>query len=158
MIIAIRPAKRVMRLLVIVLSSLSLSACNPLTDLIFDCIDDDGPVLSPRIIPNPVLNQSYDVRITASIQNEPYDDSFQYDINVSQTLPPGLVVDVFERQIRITGAATELGSYAFDVSVAVEDPYRNHNVHFDNDYDGTTSGLCRYHIQRTYHLNVIQGN
>jgi len=40
---------------------LSLSGCDPLTDLLLDCIDDDGPVLSPRVIPNPVLNQSYDV-------------------------------------------------------------------------------------------------
>jgi len=136
-------------------STLVLSACDPLTDLIFDCIDDDGPVLRPRVIPNPVLNQTYDVRITASINNEPYDDRFVYDINVSQGLPPGLTAEVFERRIRITGTPTELGNYNFDISVRVDEPYQtvtyNHN-------EGTSSGLCRHHTHKIYRVDVLQGN
>ncbi len=155
---AIRPRRTLFRLPIALLSTLLLSACSPLTDLLFDCIDDDGPELSPRVIPNPVLNQSYDVRITASIKNEPYDDSFRYDIQVSQTLPPGLTVDVFERQIRITGAATELGSYTFDVGVTIDDPYHTHGDDYYDGYNGTSSGLCRHHTQRMYHLNVRQGS
>jgi len=133
---------------------LSLSGCDPLTDLLLDCIDDDGPVLSPRVIPNPVLNQSYDVRITASIDNEPYDDSFRYDIDVSRTLPPGLIADVFERQVRITGAPTELGNYSIDIGVRVEDPY--HSYEYGNEYGGTSSGLCRHYTQRIYHMTVME--
>lgn len=162
-----RKTKSVWKTLPISLAGLTLLAgCGPLTDLAFDCIDDDGPVLSPRFIPNPVLNQSYEVRINASIENEPFDDSFNYDIVISDTLPPGLSAFVFERQVRITGAATELGSYTFDISVAVDDPdsgnFNNNgsdNSNFSiNGYPGNTSGLCRVNTQRTYELTVTQGS
>lgn len=139
--------------------TLLLSSCLPVADLLIDCIDDDGPVLSPRTIPNPVLNQSYDVRITASIQNEPNDDAFLYDIVVSRTLPEGLIADVFERQVRISGAATELGTFEVDVSVAVEDPnFVSFNNGFNNGFNNnvTNSGLCFVQTQRLYTLTVQQ--
>lgn len=148
--------------------TLLLSSCLPVTDLLIDCIDDDGPVLNPRVLPNPVLNQSYDVRIIASIDNEPFDDSFLYDIVVSRTLPEGLIADIFERQVRISGAATELGTFEVDVGVTVEDPnvivvnngFNNNgfNGNFNNNnFNGTNSGLCFVSTQRLYRLTVQQG-
>jgi len=131
-----------------------LSACDPLTDLLFDCIDNDGPVLSPRQIIDPVLNQSYTSIITASINNEPYDDRFRYDIRVSRGLPAGLTAEVFNREVRIGGAATELGTYSVTVDVSVEDKFGSNN---SND-QGTASGLCRYNNSRTYNFTVRQGN
>jgi len=103
------------------ISTLLLSACEPLADLLIDCIDDDGPILTPRIIPDPILNQSYTAFIQASINNEPYDDRFQYDVTVSRGLPPGLVAEVLNREVRISGAATRLGSYSVSVNVSVDD-------------------------------------
>ena len=144
--------------------TLTLAGCGPVADTLIDCIDDDGPVLNPRIIPNPVLNQSYDVRITASIENEPFDDSFLYDIIVSRTLPPGLIADVFERQVRITGAATQLGTFDVDVGVTVEDPnFFGFNSGFNNGFNNNNfntnnSGLCRNQTQRLYRLTVVQGS
>lgn len=152
-------AKRVLSTLA---GTLLLSSCVPVTDALFDCIDNDGPVLSPRAIPNPVLNQSYDQRITASVKNEPNDDAFFYDIVVSRTLPEGLIADVFERQVRITGAATELGTFDIDISVAVEDPSFiginggfNNNSNFNNT---NGSGLCFVQTQRLYRITVLQGS
>jgi len=125
--------------------TLLLSSCLPVTDLLIDCIDDDGPVLNPRVLPNPVLNQSYDVRIIASIDNEPFDDSFLYDIVVSRTLPEGLIADIFERQVRISGAATGFNNNGF-----------NGNFN-NNNFNGTNSGLCFVSTQRLYRLTVQQG-
>lgn len=157
---------KAMRTSVVLAGTLLLSSCGPVTDYLIDCIDNDGPQLSPRTIPNPVLNQSYDVRITASINNEPFDDSFLYDIVVSRTLPEGLIADIFERQVRITGAATELGTFDIDVGVAVEDPnsfefnngFNNNNSNINFNNNGTSSGLCFVQTQRTYQLTVLQGS
>ena len=139
--------------------TLLLTSCVPVADLLIDCIDNDGPQLRPRVLPNPVLNQSYDVRITASINNEPFDDAFLYDIVVSRTLPEGLIADIFERQVRITGAPTELGTFDVDVGVTVEDPnFVSFNTGFNNNYNGDNSGLCFVQTQRLYRLNVQQGS
>jgi hypothetical protein len=101
-----------------------LSACDPISggSLLLDCIDDDGPVLNPRTLPTPVLNYSYEAVITASIENEPYDDRFEYTFTLGAGLPEGLIVDTFQRQVRITGAPTELGDFAMRVEVGVADP------------------------------------
>jgi len=142
----------------LLMGSTLLVGCGPLSDVLFDCIDDDGPILRPTTIPDPVLNQSYDVTITASVENEPFDDSFDYDIVVSRTLPPGLVADIFERRIRISGAATELGAYSIDVGVAVNDPGFNSLTFTNNNSNGvTSSNLCRFTTQRTYTVSVQQG-
>lgn len=155
-------ARKPVALPLLLASTTLLASCGPLSDLAFDCIDDDGPVLRPRVIPNPVLNQTYDVTITASIENEPFDDSFDYDIVISRTLPPGLIADVFERRVRISGAATELGDFAIDVGVTVNDPGFN-SVTFNSEFGHTTSNgvtssnLCRFTTQRTYSVSVQQG-
>ncbi len=128
---------------------LLLNACDPFTggSLLLDCIDDDGPVLTPRDLPIPILNHSYEAVITASIENEPYDDRFQYKFNIGAGLPAGLIVDTFEREVRISGAPTELGNYAMRVEVTVEDA----------SSDGNSSRLCRRKTARNYVFMIQQG-
>ncbi len=151
--------KKRVALTLLLASSTLLAGCGPLSDLLLDCVDDDGPILRPRVIPNPVLNQTYDVTITASIENEPFDDSFNYDLRVSRTLPEGLIADVFERQVRISGAATELGDFTIDVGVTVNDPGFN-SLTFNNSLNNTqssnttSSNLCRTTAQRSYAISI----
>lgn len=146
--IAYRSLKNTMRGLLLG-SSLVLVSCDPLSGVgvLFDCIDDDGPVLSPRELPIPVLNQSYEAVIVASIENEPNDDRFQYNFNLGAGLPAGLIVDTFEREIRISGAPTVLGNFSARVEVAVSDA----------GFDGGTNRLCRRTTARNYVFNVQQG-
>jgi len=133
----------------VIASSLVLNACDPFSggSLLLDCIDDDGPVLTPRELPVPVLNHSYEAVITASIENEPYDDRFQYKFHLGAGLPAGLIVDTFEREVRISGAPTELGNYAMRVEVVVSD--------FGDG--GNTSRLCRRKTARNYVFMIQQG-
>jgi len=130
-------------------STLVLSSCDPFTGggLLLDCIDDDGPVLTPRELPVPVLNHSYEAVITASIENEPYDDRFEYKFNLGAGLPAGLIVDTFEREVRISGAPTALGNYAMRVEVTVSDAGGNEG----------TSRLCRRKTARNYIFKIQQG-
>jgi hypothetical protein len=135
----------------VIVCSILLSGCDPITDLLVDCLDDDGPVITPKAVPNPFLNQVYDVRLTASIENEPNDDLFDYAISVSDTLPTGLSSEVFERDIRILGTATELGTFEVDISVVVTDPFFSNQ----STTSGTSSGLCRDSTRRTYVMTVV---
>lgn len=133
----------------LLVSTLALSSCDPLSggSVFLDCIDDDGPVLNPRELPLPVLNHSYEAVIVASIENEPHDDRFEYNFNIGAGLPAGLIIDTFERDIRISGAPTELGNYAVRIEVSVSDAGSNGNSH----------RLCRRKTARNYIFDVQQG-
>jgi len=114
-----------------------LSACDPISggSVFLDCIDDDGPVLNPRTLPTPVLNHSYEAVITASIENEPHDDRFEYSFNLGAGLPAGLIVDTFEREIRISGAPTVLGNFGMRVEVSVDDGLNGEQCHCRTRFD-----------------------
>lgn len=143
-----RPTHKTLPRLALALPLL-LSACDPLGGVseFLDCVDDDGPVLNPRELPIPILNQSYEAVITASIENEPRDDNFTYTFTIGAGLPAGLIVDVFNRDIRISGAPTQLGNFAARVEVLVEDLAG----------EEVSSRLCRNRTARNYVFMVQQG-
>ncbi len=122
-----------------------LSGCDPLWDLAIDCIDDDRPVLSPAVLPNPILNQVYEDRVHVGIRNEPYDDSFDYTFRVSGQFPPGIQRDTVGRDLRIYGTPTALGDYSFTVRVDVIDSASRPN---------STSGLCSTTDEQTYSWTI----
>jgi len=134
--------------LLIASAAITLCGCDPLagTGVWLDCLDDDGPILTPRELPAAVLNQSYEAIITASIENEPYDDRFHFDFNVGSSLTTGLSVNEFEREVRISGAPTELGVTAMRIEVVVAD---------ESGGAGETR-LCRKHTARNYVIPVQQ--
>jgi len=132
---------------VVLCTTCALLACDPLSGagVFIDCLDDDGPVLSPKILPTPVLNQSYDAIIQASIENEPFDDRFHYRFNVGSGLPQGLSINTFERELRITGAPVVLGDFAVRIEVVVEDAFGQ----------GAENRLCRRKFARNYFFNIV---
>jgi len=134
----------------LLLSTTLLISCDPFSGgaIFLDCIDDDGPVLNPKTLPTPVLNQSYEAIIQASIDNEPYDDRFHYRFNIGSGLPQGLIVNTFEREVRITGAPVVLGDYGIRIEVAVE----------DGSGGNAQSRLCRTKAARNYVFNVQATN
>jgi hypothetical protein len=116
----------------LILSS-SLSGCDALLDLTIDCIDNDGPVLSPGVLPNPILNQEYNQVVHVGIRNEPFDDAYDYLFELRGRLPSGIQFEGAGRDLRLFGTATELGNFNFEVNVAIEDGIGNFN---------DTSGIC----------------
>jgi len=125
----------------ILVLSLALTGC----DLAADCIDDDGPELSPRTLPNPILNQEYDEIVHVGIVREPFDDRFTYEFNVSGTLPDGLQTDAFGQDLRIFGTPIEQGDFDFSVRVRVVEPSSSSNQ---------TAGLCRISDTQGYRWTV----
>ncbi|MEE9335910.1 MAG: hypothetical protein V3U65_17600 [Granulosicoccaceae bacterium] len=113
----------------IIFLSLALSGCDSLTD----CIDNDGPELSPGTLPNPILNQEYDQVVHVGIRNEPNDDRFNYEFTLSGGLPEGMQTSAAGRDMRIFGTPIELGDFNLNVTVEV----------VERSLSGTqTEGLC----------------
>ena len=127
---------RLLRMLLLLSSALSVSGCDLIFDSIIDCIDDDRPEIRGEL-PSPVLNQYYDEGVSVSIRNEPYDDKFIYSYDFSGSLPEGIQIDIDDRSFRLIGTPIETGEYQFSISVKVED-----STPYSNDLTGDTEGLC----------------
>ena len=129
---AYRPPRRAM-LFVGVLSAMSLGGCEFFIDAAIDCIDNDRPVLSPNILPDPILNQTYSELIQVSIRNEPRDDNFDFLFTTTGDLPEGIQMESSGRDFRLFGTPIELGDFSFSVRVEVRGTPGSFN---------DTSGLC----------------
>lgn len=124
-----------------ILLSLALSGC----DLITDCLDNDGPELSPATLPNPILNQEYSQVVHVGIRNEPNDDRFDYEFTLSGRIPEGLQTTFAGRDLNIFGTPTELGNFDFSVTVEV----------VESSFSSTqTAGLCSISDRINYRWTV----
>lgn len=94
---------------------MTLQACCVVEDLRFS-IDQ---------VPVAILNQEYNVIITAYVSNNPADDSFEYTFEFTGNLPDGLtlITDPENRRVIIQGTPIELGSFDFILRAKVRDKY-----------------------------------
>jgi len=114
-------------------------------DAAVDCLDSDGPKFESKTINDPTLNQEYTGTIRVSINNEPQDDRFGYEFKITGQLPTGLQSQSRGRDFFITGTATELGTFSFNVFVRVLDPAGAEN-----------SGLCYTTRSQDFQFTVQQ--
>lgn len=141
-----------MKKIIILTMCLSLTACDLILDQLLDCIDQDSPKFSPNKFPAASLNQFYSYTITASINNNPFDDSYNYNISLSGSLPAGLSVkrNSNDRTITISGTPTDTGTSHFTLHVIVDDPnedtYQITNIYDDGDTLCDTSHTQNYSI------------
>lgn len=110
-----------------------LSGCDVLLDAAIDCIDNDGPRLSPNVLPDPVLFETYSERVQVSISNEPRDDNFEFRFSLIGDLPEGMEFESAGRDFRLFGTPIELGVFNFSLRVVVTGTRNGFN---------DTSGLC----------------
>lgn len=112
-------------------------------DTVLDCIDNDGPRFPSTLLESPVLNQVYSETVRVSINNEPRDDSFIYNFNISGALPAGLTTGSSGRDFIFSGTPTELGTFEFTLFVEIDERFQN-----------ADSGLCFYSDSRRYQFTV----
>ncbi len=136
-------AMRLIKAAVLIASAALMVGC----DAVIDCFDNDGPVFSNTTLEPATLNQVYSHSIGASVKNELFDDRFDYDFTLlSGSLPPGITaVASGQRNLLITGTATELGTYTFVL-----------NVFVDDGLNATDSNLCYRNRDREFQLVVKQ--
>ena len=139
-----------MKYIIVMLLVSSLTGCDVFESILGDCIDFDGPEFNKSSIPSAVLNETYDVTITASINNEPNDSLYGYTISLIGSLPAGVTIykDSNERTIQIIGTPTEIGLFNFKLKVEVTEPYNDY-YSYDEEY-----GLCYTEHEENYVLVV----
>lgn len=143
--------RSVIKFSVLFLLIASLFSCCVIEELEFD----------KTTLPDAVLNQEYNVTITASVKNNPDDDSFDYDFILIGSLPDGLFFtkDLNNRRVIISGTPTSQGTYILTLKGKVSDPYDLDDE--NNDLLDITLGIedeivCSNHYEheQTYTLNV----
>lgn len=152
------------QILIVILVSISLVSCDVLLDKAVDCIDNDRPKFNRKTLPNAVLNQEYSEVISASIENEPYDDRYTYRFNLKGDLPEGLEKQQYsERKITIQGTPTEVGLFTFELEVRVFEPdslddYDSGDFFIIDDtedaYYDDGDDLCRNYREQKFVLEV----
>ena len=135
-----------------ILFTLFMSSCCVIEELEFD----------KNTLPNAILNQEYNVIITASVNNNPHDDSFDYEFKLLGLLPEGLVFtnDSKNRRVIISGTPIEQGAYIITLQGNVRDPYdpdeEDEDLFLDITLEIAKGAACssRYEHEQTYTLNV----
>lgn len=125
-------------------STMILAGC----DAVVDCLDNDGPVFNTSVLEPATLNQVYSQTISASVDNEPNDGRFIYEITqISGTLPPGITAEQRGRAYVFSGTPTALGTFNVEI-----------NIEIDDGLDAAESGLCYRNRSRSFALFVVQDN
>ena len=125
------------------LALMVLTGCDVLLDGALDCLDSDGPRFNKSVLTSPVLNQVYDDSVGVYVDNEPFDNRFDYRIELTGTLPPGINHTVVGRDVYFTGTAIEMGEFDFRLYVEIDD-----------GADSFESGLCYRTRSQNFTLNV----
>lgn len=127
---------------------LSFAALISGCDAVLDCLDKDGPVFNTTSIEPATLNQVYSQNIVVEVENEPFDDRFDYEFRLlSGTLPPGISATPAGRILVLSGTALELGEYNLEIYVEVDD-----------GYSPADSNLCYRNRTREFQLIVQPDN
>lgn len=135
---------RFYRVFSIAVSTVLLTGC----DAVFDCLDKDGPTFDTTTLLPAVLNQEYTDSIFVSVENEPFDDRFDYNFTLlSGNFPMGITAQATGRTLVLSGTATELGNHQFRINVTVDDGLTD-----------AQSGLCFRVRDREFSLLVEQEN
>lgn len=121
--------------------ALVLTGC----DGVLDCLDNDGPVFDKVAIKSAVLNEVYAETIRASVNNEPQDQRFDYQFELTGQLPAGVSTREAGQQFLFTGTPTESGSFPLTLFVEVDD-----------GLNAQESGLCYVSETENYVLVVSE--
>lgn len=113
---------------------------------ILDCIIARNPSLPDKDFGTAIVDQFYEITLSAEISNEPRDNDYDYFFNV-RGLPPGMDFFVDYRRIYIEGIPIQTGLYRISVDLDVDGPFRGG---FEDDGDT----LCNYSTSKTYILRV----
>lgn len=110
-----------------------------------ECLFGIRPEINETAITTAFLDEPYEQRITAEVDNDPNDNAYDYFFEVYGDLPAGIDLLFFAREIRIVGTPEEAGNFDFTVFLWVE-------RFEDGFYD--TSPTCGDEVSRDFTLVV----
>jgi len=133
---------------------------------LFSCCAIEELEFNTDTLPEAVLNQEYNAIITASVRNNPDDDSFDYKFALSGTLPAGLIFtkDPENRRVIISGTPMEQGAFVITLQAKVSAPNDSDSysddpvelIFIDIPAEVGKDAVCgsHYEHEQTYTLNV----
>jgi hypothetical protein len=98
----------------VLLVSLSLSGCEAL-----DCLDNDVPEFMDSTLQSAVLNQAYEDTIRIGINNDAFDDWYNYRVELTGDLPPGILFRRDQRRLYFEGTPMVVGDFGFTLRLEV---------------------------------------
>jgi len=110
-----------------------------------ECFLGINPEINETTISSATLNEPYSQRITAEVDNEVNDNSYDYFFDVIGDFPPGIDVVFLSRSIEILGVPEESGAFDFTVFLYVE---RFENGFYDS------SPTCKDEVRQEFTLFV----
>jgi hypothetical protein len=110
------------------------------------CIIPREPELQNKEFPIGTTEAYYYVEVKAEINNEPFDDDYDYFFDVTG-LPDGIDYFVNYRTISIEGDPKERGVFDITIFLEVDGPFRD-------SFEGDNTFLCDYGTSKTYTLII----
>jgi len=99
-----------------------LIGCEVVLDTIIECIINIHPRLPEKELKEGFSGEPYYDEIKASMINEPYNDDYYYNFNITGRLPEGIIIGVDGRTLFIEGTPAQSGRYIIKIDLDVE-PY-----------------------------------
>ncbi|NND92112.1 MAG: hypothetical protein HKN42_14730 [Granulosicoccus sp.] len=135
----------VLRFAIALLFIPGLSGCDFVYFHYSNCGYYDGPDFEKEWLIQPVLNQEYAEQVQISFDEDRHIVGYDYHIEFSGSLPPGLSYYQDQNTIYFQGAAISQGSFSFTISVYVRYGIHGGNYHVRN---------CSFRTAQNYLLIV----
>ena len=136
------------KIAVAIIAILGSSGCEYFYLHYTDCRYYDDPRFDRISLNRPVLNQVYSDQVRISFDDDGHIDSYDYWVEFSGALPPGITYYQENRNIYYQGAATSQGTYSFTINAGVR-----YSIH-DRSYYGNYREYCSYRTAQNYQLIV----
>lgn len=106
----------------ILVANFTFVGCEEIFSDIIQCAINIHPELPDQQLKEGKMGESYYDEVRASMINEPNNDYYYYNFNISGTLPEGIVIGMDGRTVFIGGTPVQSGRYIIKINVEVE-PY-----------------------------------
>ncbi|MCH4553619.1 hypothetical protein [Aestuariibaculum lutulentum] len=118
-------AYRFRQLLYILLFSLNaiFISCRVDEDFNLECIGNVKASLPSHQFKKGYIDQYYDDKIIASVDNEPHDDYYDYYFTVEGRIPSGIEIVYDFRTVSFQGIPTQTGRFKFKVYLDIDRRY-----------------------------------
>ena len=143
-----QPRSRLRILTIALVALLVGSGCDLVYFEYSDCRYYNAPRFDRLSLFRPVLNQEYTDQVRILLDDDWHIDSYDYHLEFSGSLPPGITFYDDRRGVVFEGTATSQGVYSFAIIIVARYHIR------DRYYYGSHRDYCSYRTVQNYQLTV----
>jgi len=122
-----------------------LSGCENL----LDCVFNRRPEIHDKTFKTGTIGVYYYQEVTTEIKNEPRDNDYGYNYDVSGNLPDGLQMVENYRTVSFEGTPELAGTFTFTLFLYVDPPYS-----YDYDTDRYEDVMCSESTSKEFTITI----